>query len=199
VTNCRACGKGAASFDVKHRAVASLIYRLPFGKGRTFGRDMNTAADALLGGWSVTSIATFTTGVPFDVTGPNTTGFNNITHRANRLCDGRDGSLQDNLRTNGLRWFDTTCFAAAPTGYYGNAGRNILYGPGINNWDIGIEKYFPIPVREGTRLQFRGEMFNAFNHAQFNLPGSTVNTPNFGLVNSARAPRLVQLALRLLF
>jgi hypothetical protein len=199
VTNCRACGKASASFDVKHRAAASMIYRLPFGKGRTFGKDMNAAADTLIGGWSVTTIATFSTGVPFDVTGPNTTGFNNITHRANRLCDGRSESLQDSLRTNGLKWFDTACFAAAPTGFYGNAGRNILYGPGIHNWDIGIEKYFPIPVREGTRLQFRGEMFNAFNHAQFNLPGSTVNTPNFGLVNSARAPRLVQLALRLLF
>jgi hypothetical protein len=188
VTNCRACGKGVSSFDVKHRAVMSLIYRLPL-----------LARNRILGGWAVSSIATWSTGVPFDVTGPNTTGFNNITHRANRLCDGRSSELQDNVRTNGLRWFDTSCFAAPPTGYYGNAGRNILYGPGIHNYDIGIEKYFPLPVNETTRLQFRAELFNAFNHAQFGLPASQVNTPNFGLISSARAPRLVQLALRLLF
>jgi hypothetical protein len=199
VTNCRACGKGAASFDVKHRAVASLIYRIPVGKGRKYGANLNAATEAIAGGWSLTSIATFSAGVPFDVLGPNTTGFNNITHRANRLCDGRSSSLEDGLRSNGFRWFDTACFAAAPSGFYGNAGRNILYGPGVHNWDLGVEKYFPLPITEASRLQLRGEFFNSFNHAQFGLPNSTVNTPTFGQVGSARAPRLIQLALRLLF
>jgi hypothetical protein len=196
---CRACDKGAASFDVKHRAVASAIYRLPFGHGRTFGSNMPVVLDALAGGWSVTTIATFSSGSPFDVTAANTTGFNNITHRANRLCDGRSGSLEDSVRTNGLQWFDTGCFAAPPAGYYGNAGRNILYAPGIHNYDIGIEKFFRIPVSEAMRLQFRGELFNAFNHAQFGAPNSSVVAPNFGQISSARAPRLVQFALRLLF
>lgn len=199
VTNCRACNKGPASFDVKHRAVASVIYRLPFGKGRTFGGDMNAVGDAIAGGWSVTAIATFASGPPMDITGPNTTGFNNITHRANRLCDGRSSTLEDGLRSNGLKWFDTACFAAAPAGYYGNAGRNILYGPGVNNWDMGIEKFFRIPITEVTRLQFRGEFFNAFNHAQFGLPNTTVNTATFGLISGARAPRLIQFALRFLY
>jgi hypothetical protein len=89
---------------------------------------------------------------------------------------------------------------APPSGYYGNAARNVLYGPGIHNWDIGIQKSFPIPVREGMHLEFRGEMFNAFNHTQFNAPASSVAAPaTFGLVSSARPPRLVQFALRLLF
>jgi hypothetical protein len=184
---------------VKHRAVASAIYRLPFGHGRTFGSNMPVVLDALAGGWSVTTIATFSSGSPFDVTAANTTGFNNITHRANRLCDGRSGSLEDSVRTNGLQWFDTGCFAAPPAGYYGNAGRNILYAPGIHNYDIGIEKFFRIPVSEAMRLQFRGELFNAFNHAQFGAPNSSVVAPNFGQISSARAPRLVQFALRLLF
>jgi hypothetical protein len=56
-----------------------------------------------------------------------------------------------------------------------------------------------IPLREGTRLQFRGELFNAFNHAQFGLPTSSVVSPTFGLINSARPPRLIQLGLRLLY
>lgn len=184
---------------MKHRAVASLIYRLPFGKGKQFGNNMAPVLDAIAGGWNITAIATFSTGVPFDVTAANTTGFNNITHRANRLCDGRNKDLEDSVRENGLRWFDTACFAAPASGFYGNTSRNVLYGPGIHNWDIGLEKLFPIPVGEQTRLQFRGEMFNAFNHAQFGQPNSSVVAPNFGRIGSARAPRLVQLGLRLFF
>lgn len=200
ITNCRRCDKGSASFDIKHRAVASLIYQLPFGRGRRFGATMPRPVEVIAGGWSATTIATFATGAPFDITAPNTTGFGNITQRANRLCDGRSDQLQDNLRSNGLKWFDTSCFVAPASGYYGNAARNVLYGPGINNWDIGIQKSFPIPVREGTRLEFRGEMFNAFNHAQFGAPSSGTGAPaTFGLISSARAPRLVQFALRLLF
>lgn len=199
IAACRRCDKGVASFDVKHRAVLSAIYRLPFGKGRRFGGQAPILADTLIGGWNLTSIATFSAGVPFDVTAANTTGFNNITHRANRLCDGASTTLQDSLRSNGLRWFDTSCFSAPGAGFYGNAGRNILYGPGIHNWDIGIDKNFAIPLREAMRLQFRAEMFNAFNHAQFGQPNGSVVAPTFGQVNSARAPRLVQLALKLVF
>ncbi|HYO82542.1 MAG TPA: carboxypeptidase-like regulatory domain-containing protein [Bryobacteraceae bacterium] len=199
VASCRACDRAAASFDVKHRAVASVIYNLPFGRGRTFGRQMHPALEAVAGNWVITGIGTFATGQPFDVTAPNTTGFNNITHRANRLCHGRSDELQDNLRTNGLKWFDTNCFAAPPAGYYGNAARNVLYGPGVNNWDIGLEKNWPLPLGEGSRLQLRGEFFNAFNHAQFGQPNSGVASPTFGLISSARPPRLIQLGMRLLF
>ncbi|MEJ7608107.1 MAG: hypothetical protein WKF37_18025, partial [Bryobacteraceae bacterium] len=133
--------------------MASLIYRLPFG------RNLRGVAGAVAGGWNLTSIATFSTGVPFDVTAANTTGFNNITHRANRLCDGRSSELQDSVRTNGLKWFDTGCYAAPPAGFYGSASRNVMYGPGIHNWDIGVEKMWNLV--EGTRLQLRGEFFNA--------------------------------------
>ena len=197
IASCRACDRGPSSFDIKHRATASLIYRVPFGHGRRFGAKVPMAVDLVAGGWSVTAIATFASGAPFDVTGPNTTGYNNITHRANRLCDGRSNQLQGSLRTNGLKWFDTSCFAAPASGYYGNASRNVLYAPGVNNWDSGIEKLFPL--REGINLQLRGEMFNIFNHAQFGAPNSLVTSPTFGLISSAGAPRLVQFAARLIF
>ncbi len=199
IANCRACDKGPASFDIKHRTVASLIYTLPVGRGRQFGRSLPFVLDAVAGGWSVTSIATFSTGSPFDITALNTTGYNNVTHRANRLCDGRSDDLSQNLRSNGLKWFDTSCFASPAIGFYGNASRNVLYGPGVNNWDLGVQKFFPIPASESMRLEFRGELFNAFNHAQFGAPNSSVVSPTFGLIASARAPRLVQFALRLIF
>jgi hypothetical protein len=197
VANCRECDKGPASFDVKHRAVMSLIYQLPFGRGRQFGQGMPAPVNFVAGGWSVTSIATFATGAPFDITAPNTTGYGNVTHRANRVCGGQSESLEDSVRTNGFQWFDTSCFVAPLSGYYGNSARNVLYGPGTHNWDIGIQKFFPI--HEELRLEFRGEMFNAFNHAQFNAPNSSVVGSTFGLINSARAPRLVQFAMRRLF
>jgi hypothetical protein len=74
-----------------------------------------------------------------------------------------------------------------------------MYGPGVHNWDIGIEKNWGLPLGEGSRLQLRGELFNAFNHAQFGQPNSAVAAPTFGLISSARAPRLIQLGMRLLF
>ncbi|HMJ60414.1 MAG TPA: TonB-dependent receptor [Bryobacteraceae bacterium] len=197
ITNCRQCDKGPASFDVKHRAVMSLIYQLPFGHGRQFGQGMPAAVNFVAGGWSVTSIATFATGAPFDIMAPNTTGYGNITHRANRVCNGQSEQLEDSVRANGFKWFDTSCFVAPQSGFYGNAARNVLYGPGIHNWDIGVQKMFPI--HEDLRLEFRGEMFNAFNHAQFNAPNASVVGSTFGLIDSARPPRLVQFAMRLLF
>ncbi len=200
ITICRRCDKGYASFDQQHRFVASTIYELPFGRGRKFGGDMPKALDLAAGGWTLTGITTFASGVPIFLTSPATTASIYVSHRPNRLCDGADRSLAGNLRNNGFVYFRTECFATPPTGFFGNTGRAPLHGPGINNWDVGIEKEFPIPMREQTRLQFRAEMFNAFNHTQFGNPSADTGAgPNFGRVASARAPRLMQLGMKLLW
>ena len=197
---CRACDKGHASFDQRHRLIASTIYDLPFGRGRMFGSNMSQAADYVVSGWTVTGITTFATGFPIFITSPASTPSAYISHWPNRLCDGADSSLSGNLRNNGMLYFKTSCFAAPATGFFGNTGRAPLHGPGIKNWDIGLEKQFPIPITEQMKLQFRGELFNAFNHAQFNNPnGDTGGGANFGRVSSARAPRLIQLGLKLLW
>ncbi|MBI3682469.1 MAG: carboxypeptidase regulatory-like domain-containing protein [Acidobacteria bacterium] len=198
ITNWRRGDKGPATFDLKHRAVFSAIYELPFGRGRRFGRNMNRAADLVVGGWMTTAITGYSTGPAFYVTSPNQTGSAFISHRPNRLCGGADSSLANNLRNNGFRQFDTACFVTPPASFFGNTGRAPLYGPGINNWDIGIEKDFSI--HEQTRLEFRGEMFNAFNHTQFGLPNAdTGSGVNFGRVAGARPPRLIQLGMKLLW
>ena len=199
ITTCRRCDKSDAAFDVRHRGVLSAIYDLPFGRGRRFGAGVSRAADLLLGGWTATTIAVFQTGVPFPVSSPNRTGSAFVAHRPNRICDGADGNLANNLRTNGMRFFNTSCFVTPPTGFFGNSGRLVLHGPGINNWDIGIQKFFPLQAREGMRLQFRAELFNGFNHAQFGAPNASADSPNFGLVAGARQPRLIQLGMKLLF
>jgi len=200
VTIFRRGDKGDASFDQRHRFVASTIYDLPFGRGKKVGGNMPKPADWIAGGWTVTGITAFATGVPISIVAPATTSSIYISHRPNRVCDGADDSLAGNLRNNGFLFFQTGCFVTPPVGFFGNAGRTPLHGPGVNNWDVGIEKNFPIPVREDMRVQFRGEMFNAFNHTQFGLPNANTGAgSNFGRVGSARTPRLIQLGLKLLW
>jgi hypothetical protein len=197
---CRRCDKGPASFDQRHRVTLSLVYDVPVGRGRRIGSSMSRAADLLVGGWSFTGLATFGTGVPIFLVGPNRTGSPNVSHRPNRICDGRDASLAGNLRNNGFLDFNTLCFVIPATGFFGNTGRSVLNGPGGNNWDLGLGKMFPLPITEQTKLDFRGEFFNAFNHTQFSLPNADSSAgPNFGRVSGAHTPRLIQLGVKVIF
>jgi hypothetical protein len=193
IATCRRCEKALTAFDQRHRFVLSGVFSLPFGKGRTFGRTWPAIAEAAFGGWQSNAIVTFSTGAPIDQIAPNTTASALIFHRPNRICDGRDDSLADNLRNNGFQFYNPACFVAAPTGFFGNAGRNVVGSPGINNWDIGLSKQFALS--EGKRLDFRTELFNAWNHAQFGPPNRFLG-PNLGRVSTARQPRLIQLSLQ---
>ncbi len=197
IGTCRACEKGPASFNAANRAVLSLIYDVPFGRGRQFGARTSRLIDAAAGGWTVSAIASFQSGIPVAITAPNLTGAAYGQERPNRICNGNDSAFSGNLRGDGLKQFNTACFASPASGYFGNSGWNVLNGPGVNNWDIGIQKYFTLSER--TRLQWRAEMFNAFNHAQFGLPDGNVADPGFGLVASAGSPRLIQFGLKLLY
>ncbi len=171
---------------MRHRAVASFVWEIPYGQGR------------VTGGWSVSAITTFATGQPVLLTGPNQTNTFFLNHLPNRVCDGRSSRLSGNVRNNGFLWFDPACFTVPPTGYFGNSGATVLNGPGVNNWDLGLGKI--IPLREFIRLQFRAELFNAWNHAQFQPPdGNAGDGPNFGRISAARPPRLIQLAARLIW
>ncbi|HWD99414.1 MAG TPA: hypothetical protein VG345_10265, partial [Bryobacteraceae bacterium] len=140
--NCRACDKGPVSYDVPHQLVISTVYELPFGRGRSFGSHMPVAADLLLGGWNLNGILTFASGPAFTVTSPNETGSVFSQFRANRLCSGADSSLSGNLRSDGFLDFNKACFATPAAGYFGNSGRGVLFGPGVNNWDTAITKNF---------------------------------------------------------
>jgi hypothetical protein len=196
ISSCRECSKGPANFDVRQRAVGSAVWELPFGRGRRFGTGLPGWTDAIAGNWRFTAITTFASGAPVFLAAPNQTGSVLINPLPNRVCDGRNGNLSGNIRSNGFLWFDPACFLVPGVGYFGNSGPTVLDGPGINNWDIGIEKSFP--VRERARVQLRAEMFNAWNHAQFGQPdGNSGDGPNFGRISSVRPPRLIQLAAKL--
>lgn len=194
IANNRALDKGPTSFNVKNRIVTSLLWELPVGRDRAFGSGMSRAADYVVGGWNVSTIATFSNGLPIFITVPNRTGSPFVGHRPNRTCSGNLSSVD--LRSN-RQFIDTSCFQDTERGFFGNSERAPISGPGLNNFVIGIQKDFMFT--EGKLLEFRLEMFNAFNHAQFRNPNGSVANRNFGLVSAARQPRVVQMALKLQF
>ena len=94
-------------------------------------------------------------------------------------------------------YFNTAAFALPPVGQFGNAGRNIVSGPGIVNLDLALMKNFLIT--ETKTIEFRAESFNLLNHASFFNPGNVVTSPGFGVITGARDPRILQFALKLRF
>lgn len=189
----RSLNRGNALTDVRHNYILSATYELPFGKGKTFLSGMNRLGDAVLGGWQLSGIFSRTSGLPYTI---NTSG--GITNaggadRPNRL---RDGTLSSSARSID-QWFDISAFAVQPNYTYGNSGRNILFGPTLNNLDFSLAKAFAITER--VRVQFRAESFNATNTPFFGLPGATIGAAGAGLITSAGEPRRVQLGLKLLF
>jgi hypothetical protein len=198
ITDCRSCDKGPASFDIRHRAVASAVWELPFGRGRPIASNVSRAVDLLVGGWSISGIATIATGQPVILRGPNRTDNALVIHLPDRVCDGRNSEISGNVRNNGFLWFDTSCFSTPPVGYFGNSGRTVLNGPGLNNWDIGVQKSFVLSEWSSVRLILRGEAFNAWNHTQFSSPNGDLSAGvNFGRISSTRPPRLIQISAKI--
>ena len=121
---------GRSDFDVPHRFVTSAVYQLPFGRGKKYGNSMNKAADLALGGWQLTGITTFQKGFAFSVLANDNFGLlTSFTQRAN-LVSGCNPNSGFHKGIN--EWFNTACFVQPLAGQFGNSGRNIIRGPGIN-------------------------------------------------------------------
>jgi hypothetical protein len=95
------------------------------------------------------------------------------------------------------QWFNTGAFEAPAAGFFGNAGRNTIRGPGIHNWDMSLFKTFAASDR--VNIQFRAELFNAFNHTNFDVVNTQFGAGNFGQVTSSRTARVVQFGLKVEF
>ncbi|MFY9647811.1 MAG: TonB-dependent receptor [Terriglobales bacterium] len=171
---------GNSDLDIPNRFVASANYQLPF---KTSGR-----LNPLVQGWQVNAILQYFDGLPFSVTSPNGVG-DGLTPRAEILPGFGNGSLATGKRTL-KEWFNTAAFTAAPAGQWGNAGRNILQGPGTKNVDFSAFK--DIHLTESKTLQLRSEFFNLFNTPQFNNPGSVAGTAAAGTISSAGSPTTFQ-------
>jgi len=154
-----------------------------------------TSVSAVAGGWALGSVVTLQSGAPFTVnTAVNTTNaFSVGPLRADVL---RDPNLTPADRTL-TRWFDTSAFVQPEPYRFGNQGVNILRSDGLVNSDFSILRNFS--TRQGIRVQFRGELFNAVNHTNFGLPGRVLGNPDFGVVDTAGPAPRVQLGLRLIF
>jgi hypothetical protein len=183
--------------NVKFNSVLNWVYELPFGRGRKFGTGMSRGLDAALGGWQMTGIWTWRSGLTQTVTsaecGSNCQlGSAERTQRADVVAG---QSITVDSPTN-FRWFNTAAFRPAATSY-GTAGRGMVYGPGLNNWDLTFAKKFP--VTERVSLQFRGEFFNMFNQVNYDPPNTNASSGTFGVITSALPGRSIQLGLKLYY
>jgi hypothetical protein len=188
-----AAERGRADFDQTLRWVLSFDYEVPFG--RQGSRFSSGVMDAVLAGWHFGGIYTLASGFPFspyindDTSNTGTQGI----PRPNQL---RNGNLPRSQRSPNL-WFDVNAFAA-PSGFaFGNAGRNVLIGPGQNVFDWSLRKEFS--VTETQRLEFRAEFFNAFNHPNFAQPDNFIDDGpgSAGVITSLAIPmRQIQFGLK---
>ena len=190
--------RGLSDFDIRHRFSASFIYQLPAKQS------FSGATAALVNGWELAGIVTLQTGQPFSVL----TGLNN-----SRTGEGNDRPnviTSPNVGPHTVEhWFDTAAFVPNAILTFGNAGRNVVTGPGFHDVDFSVIKNTHFGER--TNLQFRAEFFNLFNHPNFAIPNNVESAPNFGAVYEtpdvaqnnvglgSGGPRLIQLALKLMF
>jgi Carboxypeptidase regulatory-like domain len=199
-----AADKGLATYDVRHVAVLNAIYELPFGRGKPFASGWDGFGNAAVSGWSVASVVTVQGGFPFTPQlsyNPTNTGDtrNPVRPFVNPEFTGKV------VTGNPAQWFNPAAFLQPPanSGFYGNLGRDTFIGPGLATWDFSVLK--DTRIRERLGLQFRAEIFNLLNRANFNTPNLIVFTPSgvsgtAGAINSTSSTsRQVQFGLKLRF
>jgi hypothetical protein len=176
--------RGLSDFDARHRIVVNAIYDLPF-RGTRFAE-----------GWQLAFILQSQSGNPVNIVTTTST----VNGVANTLRPDVTGPITHIGSVD--RWFDTSVFV--PVARFGNLGRNVVTGPGFHNTDFSITKN--IELGERMRAQFRAEVFDAFNHANFGQPGSVAGSPEFGRITGTRfatgesgSSRQVQFGLKLMF
>jgi hypothetical protein len=195
---CRACDYGYSAFDVPHRFVASVLYNLPFGKGRHF-LNHGGIVNQVVGGWQVSTITTLQSGSTTETASWDSAGvvFSPNGNRTN--CFAGVNQLMDN--PTAAQYYNPAAFYNTVAPEFGNCARNNLRGPKQVNIDFSTFKDFRIAERQA--LQFRLEMFNAPNHVELGTPntgwGSSNKAPSasFGTITSTRANmRQIQFALK---
>ena len=191
--------KGRSDFDIRNRFVANFVYQIP-----TWRNWWHSAPHRLADGWVTTGIVTLQTGQPFSVlTGADQSSTGLGDDRPDLVGNPNSGPKTVD------QWFNTSAFVLNQPLTFGNAGRNIVNGPGFRNFDFAILK--DTTITETVKLQFRAEFFNLFNHPNFAIPRNTLTAPGFGSLFQtpdvaqgtvglgSGGPRLIQLALKLSF
>jgi len=184
--------KALAENIVQFNSVASWVYELPFGRGRRMMSSAPAPMNAVLGNWHIDGIWSWRTGLPLTIASPACTNCQMGGDRSIRanVVPGVSPSISN---PGPADWFNPAAFAPQTTPF-GTVGRDTVWGPGLQQWDLGAAKRFSIA--EQRYFQFRGEMFNTFNQVNFAPPVSTVGSAGFGTITAARAGRNVQLGLK---
>jgi hypothetical protein len=189
--------KSVSAYDLTHIFSTSLVYELPFGKGKPLASS-SKVLDYVIGGWQTNLILTLRSGIPYTlgVAGDiaNTGNSNNAGYyeRLNVIGD------PNVANPTTAQWFNTKAFSVPASFTYGNLGRNTLRSDWSRNLDFSLFRDFPI--RERVKVQFRAEAFNAFNTPVWGSPVANFSNASFGRVLSvANTPRQLQLAMKLRF
>ena len=203
---------GPSSYDVKFNNVTSVVYQLPFGKGKQFLGSANRIADLAIGGWELNAINMANTGIPINVfyapsTANDVTGLpTNSEYRGTSILrPNLTGSVPGLTRDQSIAAYFGPAIGAAGSVFslppanapFGNLGRNAFRAPGFWQWDLGVTKNFN--VTERARLQFRSEFFNVLNHTNLGIPNQQANSTSFGSITGTFPARQVQFALKLMF
>jgi len=186
---------GPSTLDATNNFTGWISYELPFGKGRQFFSSSSGLVNHIIAGWRVGSLFQARSGIPFTPNyGGNDPCFCGFAQFPDRIGDGHLPNP-----TIG-QWFDPSAFKR-PTGAFGNSGRNILRGPGYVNFDMNLARVFRI--KDEMRLEIRADAFNVFNHPNFGLPNTNLNSPEAGRITSTTtfgaADRVIQLGVRFTF
>ncbi|HWB84659.1 MAG TPA: TonB-dependent receptor [Bryobacteraceae bacterium] len=194
----------------RHWLVFNYIYQLPIGRGRAFLAHAPRFVDALVGGWQVSGISTYGTGTPFSVsfsqTGTGIVGWwggrADVVAGA-PLYAGQQSGSHDIV--SGVQWYNPAAFTAPAKWEWGNSARDMMFGPGMWNWDISGAKSFK--PTERLQLQVRADLLSAFNHFNLGNPGATIAdtrdggtaVPLAGKITGGSGSRIVQLSLKLMY
>ena len=203
---------GPSGLDRTQIAFVNFIYDIPFLKNSS-----NKLLKSTVGGWQVSGIVTLQTGEPIHISEGGIHNCAQSTSNTDAKCVGSllgTGNISsiipnaDNRpNVNGsvsypktaTSWFSASAFSPTVAGTWGNLPFNSIRGPGRQNWNLALFKSFVFSETRGSRLEFRAEFFNAFNHTEFNQVSNTFTNSDFGAVTSAHDPREIQLGLKLYF
>jgi hypothetical protein len=186
---------GPMFHDVRHNAILSATYELPWGQGRKWGSDWSGARNAVLGGWKIGGILQARTGLPITVIDGRNRSLQGERGAERPNCVGDPHPSDQSIE----HWLDLGAFEAAALGTFGNCPVGVARAPGYSNVDLVLSKRFDVGATR--HLEFRVESFNAFNHPSFGPPQRDISVPNtFGTItNTISSPRVIELALKFYF
>jgi hypothetical protein len=186
---------GPCDYDAAHNFVANVVYDLPFGRNRMFGKGMNRGVDAVLGGWQAAGILSVHTGFPLTVTANDASNTGSRGSRADCIAPADvfgDQNASPSIG-NGYQWFNPDSYAQPANGTFGSCGVGTVRGPGLATLDFNLSKNFRITERHS--FDIRAEFINLTNTPILNSPNTGVG-PTLGLLNSSQGARNIQFAVK---